>query len=508
MRRKSTRTRLGQFGDYWLSKNPDRNKATDSWCRTWYDSRSQQTRRESLGTADFQQASALLARWVVEHEQPESDTQPNKVLISTVITSYWNEHAKNLPSARTAWKNLKYWTEFWGDDSVADIRAHKQKLFREFLTEKGMGPGGMDRVLSDGRAALRRAVKWQELDSAPFIFGVLTAEEKRSRQPMGRPIVPAEMALLFDAAKSRHILVYLLIACNTLARPAAVLELRGAQFDEEHKRVDLNPPGRKQNKKHRPILAVTPTLFPWLKAVTDPRERYVSYARKAIKSIKTAWNTLRDDAGLDDRVTPYSIRHGMAREMRKRKVPKEQISLLLGHLPKDSDATTSIYAPYDPEYCSEAVAAIEAVMSEVRSYLKRADIDCPIIDVDKLAKTIPSKTKAGIGDAKREEVRRLILQGLPHKEIMQRTGVSAGTVSMLRREVRAVFPLYRNSESGLLVPFSYLSGVNIEDDDSQPIGIPGGPGRTRTCDQTVMSGMLVNSFFSETKDPMPLRLAA
>ena len=89
---------------------------------------------------------------------------------------------------------------------MADIRPHKQKKFREFLVEKGLGLGGIDRVLSDGRAALRRAVKWQELDSAPFIFGVLTAEEKRSRQPMGRPIVPAEMALLMDAAKSRCVL--------------------------------------------------------------------------------------------------------------------------------------------------------------------------------------------------------------------------------------------------------------------------------------------------------------
>jgi hypothetical protein len=112
----------------------------------------------------------------------------------------------------------------------------------------------------------------------------------------------------------------------------------------------------------------------------------------------------------------------MAREMRKRKVPREQISLFLGHLPKDSDATTSIYAPYDPEYCSEAVAAIEAVMAEIRLHLKRTNIDQTVLDIETLAKTIPSGTKAGIGDAKREEVRRLILQGSPHKEIMRLGG--------------------------------------------------------------------------------------
>jgi len=490
MRRKSNKTRLGQFGNYWLSKNPDRSKSTDSWCRTWYDPRSQQTRRESLGTADFGDASKLLAQWVVKNDKPESETRTDKVLINTILTTYWDEHGSCLPSARTIQNSIRYWSEFWGDDTVADIKPHKQKKFREFLAAKGLGLGGMDRVLSDGRAALRRAVKWQELDSAPFIFEVMTAEEKRSREPMGRPIVPAEMALLMDSAKSRHALVFILIACNTLARPGAIVDMRRAQFDQPHQRINLNPPGRRQTKKYRPLLAVTPTLLPWLEAVTDPRQHYVSYAGKPVDSVKTAWNNLCEDAGLDDRVTPYSIRHGMAREMRKRKVPKEQISIFLGHLPKESDATTSIYAPYDPEYCSEAVAAIEAVMTEIRSHLKRANIDSPIIDVDRLAKTIPSKTKAGIGDAKREEVRRLILQGLPHKEIVRRSGVSAGTVSVLRQEVRAAFPLYRNSESGLLVPFSYLSGVNIDEDDSQPIENTGGPGRTRTCDQTVMSGQL------------------
>jgi LysM repeat protein len=131
---------------------------------------------------------------------------------------------------------------------------------------------------------------------------------------------------------------------------------------------------------------------------------------------------------------------------------KEQISIFLGHLPKDSDATTSIYAPYEPEYCSEALAAIEDVMSEIRRHLKRANIDQPILDIDALAKAIPSKTTAGIGDAKREQIRHLILSGLPHAEVAHRTGTSSGTVSLVRKEMREVIPLYRNSESGLCVP--------------------------------------------------------
>ena len=50
----------------------------------------------------------------------------------------------------------------------------------------------------------------------------------------------------------------------------------------------------------------------------------------------------------------YSLRHTMSRELRKRRVPAEQIELMLGH------------APHDPDYCSDAAAAVEAYMAELQ----------------------------------------------------------------------------------------------------------------------------------------------
>jgi len=489
MRRRSKAPRLGQVGNYWLSKGSDRAGAEDSWCRTWYDKRTRQTRRASLGTADFAEASLALANWVVANGN-STKTSPDQVRIAHVLLIYWEEHAKKLPSSSTAWNGLAYWNEYWSDSFVSDITPREQRRFREWLAAKDIGDGGIDRILADGRAALNRAVKWQDLTTAPHIFEIQTAEHKRSREPMGRPIGPVEMALLFDAANSRHVLTYLVIAANTLARPSAVLELRGAQYDETHDCVDLNPPGRKQNKKHRPILAVTPTLKPWLQTVTSPTQRYVAYGLSPIKSITTAWELLVKEAGLDERVTPYSIRHGMAREMRKRKVPKEQISIFLGHLPKDSDATTSIYAPYEPDYCSEAVAAIESVMAEIRTHLKRANIDQPVLDIDTLVKSIPHKARGGVGDAKREEVRRLILEGKPHREVVRLTKVSGGTVSQIRQEMREVIPIYRNSESGLSVSVACRKRKDSNSKTPQGIEKFGGPGGIRTPDLTVMSGQL------------------
>lgn len=106
----------------------------------------------------------------------------------------------------------------------------------------------------------------------PHIFGTLTASAKRPRKPKGRPITPEELARLFNAARSRHMMMFLLIASNTLARPAAILDLRPAQFDNVHCLLDLNPPDRAQNKKYRPIVPVTPTLLPWLELPVGPSD--------------------------------------------------------------------------------------------------------------------------------------------------------------------------------------------------------------------------------------------
>jgi hypothetical protein len=122
--------------------------------------------------------------------------------------------------------------------------------------------------------------------------------------------------------------------------------------------------------------------------------------------------------------------------------------------PKIFFNVASIYAPYEPDYCSEAIAAIEDVMAEIRKHLKRANIDQPVVAAEALAKSIPSKAKGGVGDVKRQEVCFLILSGLPHAEVVKRSGVSSGTVSLIRSEMREVIPLYRNSESGLCVPFA------------------------------------------------------
>jgi hypothetical protein len=67
----------------------------------------------------------------------------------------------------------------------------------------------------------------------------------------------------------------------------------------------------------------------------------------------------------------------------------------------------------------------------VRKHLKSAQIDNPEIDPADLAATTAKPLRHGIGERKREDVRFLILSGVPHAEVVRRSGVSSGTVSAI-----------------------------------------------------------------------------
>ena len=52
----------------------------------------------------------------------------------------------------------------------------------------------------------------------------------------------------------------LMILIGTACRPEAALELTGAQLDFEDRLIDLNPRGRAQTKKFRPVVKMPEAL--------------------------------------------------------------------------------------------------------------------------------------------------------------------------------------------------------------------------------------------------------
>src|SRR3982751_205246 len=135
--------KLGQIGQYWISKKSGRESRSDAWCRTWYNAGKRQTCRVSLGTADFHEASLALANWVITNGQGKAETAPESVLIEQVLLTYWHQHAQKLPSAKTVWNGLAYWQEFWHGKSVAAITPGEQGRFQKWLSGKGIEAGGI-----------------------------------------------------------------------------------------------------------------------------------------------------------------------------------------------------------------------------------------------------------------------------------------------------------------------------------------------------------------------------
>ena len=343
-----------EIGGYWLDHYRDRA----FWFITWYDAATKQTKRVSTGTADLRQAEGKLAEYVLLKATPVK-AEPAKVALTEIFLRYWHEHGQKLPSHDTCKIALALWTEFWGEAYVSDITVRKQEEFMAWLKARGYKNSYVTRVIGVGRAALRRAWKREEITSVPYIF----TETDRSDEEKAPTLTKPEMKALIEAATRwhHHTYVFVMVAINTLARPDANLDLRPAQVDLEYGLLDLNPKGRKRTKKGRAIVPITDTLRPVLLQLSD-QERYVMWANKPVKNILFSFKQLVKNAGLDPRVSPYSIRHTMAKEMRARGVPWEEIKGWLGH---KIPGVTEVYAQFDPQYLSLGRQAIDAYIAEL-----------------------------------------------------------------------------------------------------------------------------------------------
>jgi integrase len=283
------------------------------------------------------------------------------VLLEAILIRYYEEHATMLPSAEQARHALALWSDYLPGVTVSELTPQRQEAFVAALQARGHKASYISRILSVGRAALTRAWKRQELASVPFIVDVqrdLEEEAERFRdlsmEEVGR--------LLTAAARVPHLLHFCVISLNTLARPDAALDLGPAQVNMKRRFISLNPQGRKQTKKYRPVVPISDTLLPWLSGCEGAR--YVLYHGKPVASIKKSFAAAVAEARLAN-VSPYCLRHTMGTELRARDVPEWEVMGMMGHKSKAS-RTTERYARFRPDHLSQAVRTIDAYFADLR----------------------------------------------------------------------------------------------------------------------------------------------
>jgi integrase len=344
--------RPDQIGDYWISQRP----GSPMWCRTWFDPRTRQTCRASLGTDNLETARLALAEWVtLNGHRGQQDAR--QALLADVFIRYQQQHARHTRGVGQQRRNLVLILErLPAGITVAELRLEQQQQVVSRMRAEGYSPGTIKRAWGIAKAAVGWAWRNGELDR-PMPF--LRLPEGQGRE---RILTTEELARLWDADMPEHIRVFVALLIGTGSRPEALLQLTRFQCDTRAGTINLNPPGREQTKKRRPIVPMADWLRPWIEAASDGP--LIAYRGRPVEKVAKAFRTLREAAGLGDDVMAYTIRHTVATQLMMRGVPELEIAALLGHRAPNI-RTTGRYIHAAPGYLSGAVRALNELANDI-----------------------------------------------------------------------------------------------------------------------------------------------
>jgi integrase len=357
MQRKQPSSRLGQIGEYWLSRRPN----SPVWCRTWFDPSTRQTCRTSLGTRDFAAAGIALAQWVTSNVATTWASAEDFTL-GRAFARYQERQGRHTIGADAQRVSLAMILKAVPEGMTisAFTLDAQHELVRE-LQARGYAAGTIKRGLGAAKAAINWAWNNGELDR-PIPFLRLPEGEGRERV-----LSVVELARLWDTNMPDHVRVYLALAIATAGRPEALLQLTRLQCDLDRGTINLNPPGRVRTKKRRPILPMPNWLRLWIEAANGP---VVAYRGRPVRKIAGAFQTMRDAAGFGADVTAYTVRHTIATELAARGVPEIEIALVMGHS-MPNVRTTGRYVHVMPERLASARKALDDIASEIERVAAR-----------------------------------------------------------------------------------------------------------------------------------------
>lgn len=351
----------------------------------WYDKRAHQTRRRSLQTNANNIAQDKIGRIV----RSGIEGDPKALLdegvcsdIAGVLDDYEKSHP-DLASASQTHTAINHLKNHIGDIRIDNWTKQDFRKFEKDFLALGYKKTYLSRICAVLRAALNEAEDDEKIARAPNIPEVCSDADKDASPLKGRLVTTKEIAQLFDEVNELHFLDYLIGEINSASRPITMLESETTDIDWQHGVFDLNPAGRVQTKKYRPVVRITNTWQPWLKQA--PPGRLITFNGKPVQSVKKAFRAARNAAGLKPDSSgigfnSYSIRHTIGRYLEACDVPPVEISILLGHAKIDRKKITDRYSPLNcrgPFYLRKATAAIEKFVREINEHTKKWDLLIP-----------------------------------------------------------------------------------------------------------------------------------
>jgi len=365
-------------GEFWLTKRPD----SPVWYVATYDTVRRKTVLRSTRTNDEVAAQKCLARYII-HGCPEpqgvlpSSQTADGMTIGEALDAYIAAVA-GIPSEEQARISARHLVRLIGGRTPASALTYDdQQAFVWAREEEGVRPATISRDLSVLRAALNKAHRDHpnRMPTAPKIYDVPPSEGRK------RYLTEEEFSRLLAAAKTRHMRLFILLSVATGARPDAILDLRWDAIDWDGGLIHLNPNGRIQTAKARPIVPLIAELWDELKAEQEEEARrsqtsrararkrsvsefVISYGGYAVESIRTSFRDAATRAGLGADVVPYTLRHTAATWLAQAGTPLWDIAQYLGH--KDTRMVERHYAHHNPEHKARAASVLAGKLSKAR----------------------------------------------------------------------------------------------------------------------------------------------
>ncbi len=164
--------------------------------------------------------------------------------------------------------------------------------------------------------------------------------------------------------------VFTLALIATGARSEAVRDIKREQINFEHGILDLNPPGRRQNNKYRPIIPMAPTLQRWL-ATCQPRTpqgHLMANHGRYIEDTYDYFEPIAKRAGV--KATTRSIRRTLSTWLTTHvPIAWERDKFMGWNQHDDASPTGAFYNQYDPRYLRSCSNAAEALLQAIARHM-------------------------------------------------------------------------------------------------------------------------------------------
>ncbi|MFT3967395.1 MAG: hypothetical protein QM690_16085 [Sphingobium sp.] len=391
-------------GKYWLDWDvkADGSLRSPNLTVFWYDPDTRRVRSASTGTADEDSGIvALDRRYLADASEAPAFChacgQPlalaQAYLLTDAIADYRLEWGDTRLSGDTIEGRLKHVTDFlesqdadpvgkFGLETTCAAACTKVFVhaFRAWLSlrpvewknkagevtvSRPRSPAAVEAVIAQLIAVLNHAANADppRSDKRPTYRPLPAAQVQRKRRTR---IGVAELAEMFAYAaepdKRRGSLhAFLVGTLCTIARPSSVVDISvqpsRQQWWPGSSAIDLNPAGRRQTKKFRPMLPVLPLLDEWLRAehadwlaaedgLKPSRGWLVNYFGRGVQDVDRAWDSMLRalDYPTGREWRPYVLRHSLATLCRNGGAERWDLEGFMGHR---APSQTEVYAMGD-----------------------------------------------------------------------------------------------------------------------------------------------------------------